>query len=137
MAYTLQYANGYADQTKNFMSLKVDEFKTAKDADGNKETYDAEWDYLTLGGNNSTNFGTGLSLTYRYKSNFSWRLFCDYDYSKKEFTFVEDPLRYLKHASPSTTEMLELVGANMDPLYYKKTKHTNYFTIGASFAVTF
>ena len=41
--------------------------------------YDMEWDYLTLGGNNSTTYGTGLSLTYKYKSNFMWKVFVDYD----------------------------------------------------------
>ena len=44
------------------------------------EKFTDEWDYLTLGASNSTSLGTGISLTYRYKSNFSWKIFCDYDY---------------------------------------------------------
>jgi hypothetical protein len=101
------------------------------------ETYDAEWDYLTLGGNNSTNFGTGLSLTYRYKSNFSWRLFCDYDYSYKEFTFKADPFRFLKHSMPNMVSLLETAGSNLNPITYRKKRHVNYFTIGGSFIINF
>jgi len=129
-AYDLRISDGHTDDTKNFASLSIDEFSSAN------TPYDVEWDYLTLGGNNSTNFGTGLSLTYRYKSNFSWRLFCDYDYSKKEFTLVSGPLRFLKHATPNLDAMFDVLGARMDPIKYRKTKYTSFFTIGASFAVT-
>ena len=72
--------------------------------------YDIEWDYLTLGGNNSTTFGTGLSLTYKYKSNFMWRVFCDYDYSKKTFTLTYDPLRFMKVTTPDLGNLYETHG---------------------------
>jgi membrane-associated phospholipid phosphatase len=131
MAYDMNISDGYADPDKNDMSLIVKDFYSTNNP------YDIEWDYLTLGGNNSTNFGTGLSLTYRYKSNFSWRLFCDYDFSKKEYTLTADPLRYLKKATPNVSSLFEMLGAPMDPITYKKEKNMHYFTIGASFAVNF
>ena len=62
----------------------------------NNDEYDLHWDMLTIGAKSSTSYGTGLSLTYRYKSNFSWRLYFDYDYSKKDFTMKYDPYHYLK-----------------------------------------
>lgn len=131
MAYDMNISDGYADPNKNDMSLIVKDFYSTNNP------YDIEWDYLTLGGNNSTNFGTGLSLTYRYKSNFSWRLFCDYDFSKKEYTLTADPLRYLKVGTPNISSLFDMLGAPMDPIVYKKEKNVSFFTIGASFAVNF
>ncbi len=140
MAFTMTYADGYAPgntfgpggtEMENGIDVTVNNFASTG------SSYDAEWDYLTLGGNNSTNYGTGLSLTYRYKSNFSWRLFCDYDYSRKEYTLVADPLRFLKHATPNLNSLFETLGAGLDPISYKKKKNVSYFTIGASFAVNF
>lgn len=131
MAYTLKIADGYSDPTKNDASLTVDDFSSTG------KTYDEEWDYLTLGGNNSTTYGTGISLTYRYKSNFAWKIFCDYDFSQKQFTFTADPARFMKYSTPGLVDVLELAGYNLDPIMYKKKKDVHYFTIGASFAITF
>ena len=131
MAYDMNISDGYADPDKNDMSLIIKDFYSTNNP------YDIEWDYLTLGGNNSTNFGTGLSLTYRYKSNFSWRLFCDYDFSKKEYTLTADPLRYLKVGTPNISSLFDMLGAPMDPIVYKKEKNVSFFTVGASFAVNF
>ena len=131
MAYDMNISDGYTDPNKNDISLIVKDFYSTNNP------YDIEWDYLTLGGNNSTNFGTGLSLTYRYKSNFSWRLFCDYDFSKKEYTLTADPLRYLKVGTPNISSLFDMLGAPMDPIVYKKEKNVSFFTIGASFAVNF
>ena len=131
MAYDLNISDGYADPDKNDISLTVNDLYSTN------TPYEIEWDYLTLGGNNSTNVGTGLSLTYRYKSNFSWRLYCDYDYSKKEYTLTADPLRFLKVGTPNLNSLFETLGAPMNPVVYKKEKNVHYFTIGASFAVNF
>ena len=103
--------------------------------DGNK--YDMEWDYLSMGGNNSTNYGTGISLTYKYKSNFSWRVFCDYDYSKKTFTLKYDPFSFMKVMTPDLSTVYEVCGIPTAPLEFEKEKKMHYLTIGASFAVSF
>ena len=99
--------------------------------------YDEEWDVLTMGAKNTTTFGTGLSLTYKYKSNFSWRIFADYDYAKRDFTLTYDPYRFLKIAMPKAASFIEAFGGDLDPIQYEKKKKTHYFTIGASFAVNF
>jgi membrane-associated phospholipid phosphatase len=139
MAYTMEINDGFQpgnglDEGKdieNDVNVFVANFASAG------KTYDVEWDYLTLSGNNSTNFGTGLSLTYKYKSNFSWKIFVDYDYSKKEFTFTADPYRFLKHATPTFCNIFEIMGAPLNPISFKKKKDVHFFTIGGSFAVTF
>ena len=107
------------------------------------EEYDLRWDMLTIGAKSSTSFGTGLSLTYRYRSNFSWRLYFDYDYSKKDFTMKYDPYRYLKYSltdvgySLIQNKDLSELSLYTDPVEYKKTKKMNYFTIGLAFLVNF
>ena len=104
-----------------------------------KGDYDYTWDYLTLGADNSTTWGTGLSLTYRYKSNFSWKLFVDYDYSEKDFHFKYDPLGYMRHALTTNSYLLaqniEELTPYLDAQEYKTKKKMNFFTIGLSFLV--
>jgi membrane-associated phospholipid phosphatase len=105
------------------------------------ERYVDQWDYLTLGASSSTSWGTGISLTYRYKSNFSWKLFCDYDYTEKDFTMTVNPLHYMQKAlTPNaygliSNPMVSPYHAMLDPIVYKKKKNMNYFTIGLSFLV--
>ena len=101
------------------------------------EKYDIEWDYLTLGGNNSTTYGTGLSLTYKYKSNFMWKVFVDYDYSKKKFTLTYDPLRFMKMTTPDLGALLETMDVQLDPSVYEREKKMHYVTVGGSFAISF
>jgi membrane-associated phospholipid phosphatase len=111
--------------------LFVDKFQSTG------KSYDQEWDYLTMGGNNSTNYGTGLSLTYKYKSNFSWRVYVDYDYSQKEFTLTYDPYRFMKLATPNLEAIYQVAGTDLEPYQFKKKKNLHYFTVGGSFMVTF
>ena len=99
--------------------------------------YDIEWDYLTLGGNNSTTYGTGLSLTYKYKSNFQWKVFVDYDYSDKKFTLTYDPLHFMKVITPDMGALLETMDVQLTPEVYERKKTMQYFTIGGSFAISF
>ena len=105
-----------------------------------------EWEYLTVGAKSSTSFGTGLSLTYRYKSNFSWRLFCDYDYTRKDFTAKYDPFHFVNKSMTSgasfllDTALTNLAddlfnGQGVDAREYKTRKHMNYVTLGLSFLV--
>ena len=104
------------------------------------EDYYDEWDYLTLGAKSATSLGTGLSLTYKYKSNFSWKLYADYDYSKKEYTLKYDPFHFLKYGltfSAYDLATLAPFSAEMNPIEYKKTKKMNFFTLGLAFLVNF
>ena len=111
---------------------------------GDKWTDD--WEYLTIGARSSTSFGTGISLTYRYKSNFSWRLFCDYDYTRKDFTATYDPFHFVQKGMTSgagflmdaalmTSETENADGIGVDARNYETRKHMNYVTLGLSFLV--
>ena len=99
--------------------------------------YEAQWDYMTMGGQTSTTYGTGISLTYRYKSNFSWKVFFDYDYSRKTFTLKYDPYRYLYVATPNMEELYTGMGISIDAYEFEKTKKLHYYTIGGSFTINF
>ena len=110
------------------------------------EKWTDEWEYLTIGAKSSTSFGTGISLTYRYKSNFSWRIYCDYDYTRKDFTATYDPFHfvqksmtsgagYLADAALETSTGDFADGIGLDAREYKTRKHMNYVTLGLSFLV--
>lgn len=92
-----------------------------------------------MGAESSTTWGTGLSLTYRYKSNFAWRLFCDYDYTEKKFTMTYDPYHYLQEGLTPKALDVVFLASPLSPLLYpvefKKKKKMNYVTLGLSFMV--
>ena len=100
--------------------------------------FDLEWDYFTVDANNSMKFGTGISLTYAYKQNFSWKVFLDYDVSRKTYTLNYDYGGFPYALFPSQFD-------NMTEAEYKenftasksikKTMHS--FVLGASFAINF
>lgn len=102
------------------------------------DTFDMEWNYLTLGANNTTAWGTGISLTYQYKHNFSWRIFADYDYSKKTFTMRYDPFHFMQYGltySAYTLASLSSIGQELYPIELKREKNMHYYTLGMSFLV--
>lgn len=105
------------------------------------EKWSDEWEYLTIGAKPSTSFGTGLSLTYRYKSNFSWRVYCDYDYTRKDFTARYDPFHFVQNGTTTgTSYLMDRAGVYADGLglevrEYKTRKYMNYWTLGLSFLV--
>ena len=107
------------------------------------EKWTDDWEYLTVGAKSSTSFGTGISVTYKYKSNFSWRLFCDYDYTRKDFTATYDPFHFMQEGVTTGANILmETVGDYSDEMgfdvrEYKTRKHLNYVTLGLSFLVNF
>ena len=110
------------------------------------EKWTDDWEYLTVGAKSSTSFGTGISLTYRYKSNFSWRIYCDYDYTRKNFTATYDPFHFVQHSMTSGADMLADAalsistadyadGIGVEARNYNVRKHMNYVTLGLSFLV--
>lgn len=129
--YGIYIENGELDVNKSYLNLPT----------STGQTYTDDWDYLTIGAESATTWSTGLSLTYRYKSNFSWKIFADYDYSKKNFNMKYDPYHYLKNSL--TENAYNIVGLLseeaplMNPVYFKKEKVMNYVTLGMSFLVNF
>ena len=105
------------------------------------EKWSDDWEYLTVGAESSTSFGTGISLTYKYKSNFSWRLYCDYDYTKKTFKSTYDPFHFMQVGTTTGTNLLfETLGEytddqGLEAREYRTKKNMNFFTLGLSFLV--
>ena len=106
---------------------KIDDVKNAWGND-----YDCDWDYMTVSGNNTMKVGTGVSLTYAYKSNFSFKVFLDYDYTKKNYTMEYSPNEFLKKA---------IVGDENNDLYDSQSstisKKMNSFVLGGAFCISF
>ena len=93
--------------------------------------YETEWDYFTVSANNTMKYGTGISLTYAYKENFAWKLFFDYDFSRKTYTLNYSPLGYYHYAFPEISKDLPLDVLENS----KKNRHT--FILGGSFTISF
>jgi membrane-associated phospholipid phosphatase len=123
--------------TGELTSLDITGISTAKNADGTDKTYDVEWDYLTLSANSSTKWGTGISLSYAYKKNFLWKVFCDYDYTKKNYTLTYDADYYVQHAMPEAIGLAALLGMTAEGEKHTIRKSVNSWVIGVSFAVSF
>lgn len=111
-------------------ALDLSKTDDVKNAWGND--YDCDWDYMTVSGNNTMKVGTGVSLTYAYKSNFSFKVFLDYDYTKKNYTMEYSPNEFLKKA---------IVGDENNELYDSQSstisKKMNSFVLGGAFSVSF
>jgi membrane-associated phospholipid phosphatase len=150
--------DGHAEGNLNDISYKMElDNRPGKTIDGDPtlsisdleypknmgEKWTDDWEYLTIGAKSSTSFGTGISLTYKYKSNFSWRLFCDYDYTRKDFTATYDPFHFIEKGVTSGAYIfMETMGdyddgEGLGVREYKTRKNMNYVTLGLSFLVNF
>ena len=125
--------------TAKFLGNKVD-----YDGDGNFFTDEdivayKEWDYIDVHASNSMKFGTGLSLTWAYKNSFSWRVFCDYDYSHKTYTATYAPFMYLEDFCPRLRDEL-VEAANWNPVQEFKSsasKHLHQWVLGGALCISF
>ena len=141
-----------ATVTGNTRSLDFEELMGGLDDDNlllkavpSPGKYTSEYDYFTLGGNNTMKFGTGLSLTYAYKENYAWRVFVDYDYSHKTYTMTYNPAIFVFDAiNVSLGDMKSPISSIMEPQDFaemaeshqiKKNRHT--FVIGGSLTISF
>ena len=121
------------------INARFEGYKLEKTAEGfalNNEKYDTGvYDYLTVSGDNTMKYGTGLSLTYAYKSNFSWKLFFDYDFTSKHYTMEYDYAGFLRSAWPTITADTGLDVSQ--PSRSEIKKNLNNFVLGGAFCVSF
>lgn len=105
------------------------------------DAFEHSWDYFTITGSNSNKFGTGISLTYAYKKNFSWKVFLDYDYTRKTYTMdynvggMYEALYPEDYKNLSDAERKEFKEGTSASQSIKKNMHS--FVLGASFAINF
>ncbi len=100
---------------------------------------DYSWDYIDVSATNSFKFGTGISLTYAHKNSFSWRVFCDYDYSRKTFTASYNPLGLMQGLSPDTVDAMKIfVDWDMTkPAESSVKKNLHQWVLGGALCVSF
>ena len=96
--------------------------------------YNVKWDMVNVGANNSWTFGTGLSLTYAYKDNFSWRVFLDYDYTRKTFALDFNPDYFLPYMAPDDFGPRDVEEGRVRA---STTKSLHRFTAGGAFCISF
>ena len=98
-----------------------------------------EWDYINVSASNSMKFGSGLSLTYAHKNSFSFRLFCDYDYSRKTFKGTYNPFGFIKTLSPDMVEIIkDMTGWDMTaPAVSKVRKSLHQWVLGGALCIHF
>ena len=114
-------------------TIIVDDNFELKDVTLLPDTYTCEWDYFTLGGNKTMKVGTGLSLTYAYKENYAWRLFLDYDYTRKTYTMTYDPGQFVIESCGLQDRIAEGEFAEKNSI----KKDRNSFILGGSFTISF
>lgn len=102
------------------------------------EDVTGKWDYVNVQASNSMKFGTGLSLTYAHKNSFSWRVFCDYDYSHKTFKATYHPFGFIEVLSPDAYSILKAF--EYDPVYPHTSstrKQLHQWVLGGALCVSF
>lgn len=103
------------------------------------ETAYHDWDYLDVSASNSMKFGSGISLTYAYKNSFSWRLFCDYDYSRKTFTASYAPDEFITKFCPDYRDwFLRMFNVDLAATFTSSAiKHLHQWVVGGALCVSF
>lgn len=105
-----------------------------------------EYSLAKVTGRSNINYVFGVSLNYKYKANFAWRLFLDYDSSKNHYTWkyntvsekVYNDLRQNFTSQDQQSVIASLVSDNEGGHIQSRFKSRfNLFTIGAGFTVNF
>lgn len=105
-----------------------------------------EYTFAEVTGDKSFNYVCGLSLTYRYKENFSWKIFLDYDNSKTNYEFKFNLLDKKsatamkgiaaeKYGTPALDEAIDMISDTHYSGFAKK--HMYFWTLGAAFSINF
>ena len=95
-------------------------------------------DYAYVHASNSMKFGTGLSLTWAYKNSFSWRLFCDYDYTAKTYTASYHPFAFLDDFAPDLVDNMRETGFDITQTMTSSAhKRLHQWVLGGALCVSF
>ena len=122
----------------HFAGKQMAHYDAVHDAVTWGENYDTKWDYLSMTGTNTLKWGTGVSITYAYKSSFAWRLFADYDYTRKTYTLEYNPNYFFQYSWPEIVNQYKEQGYDLLAVH-KSSIHRamNSLVIGGSFCVMF
>lgn len=86
--------------------------------------------FIDVDGNNSFNYVLGISATYKYKQNFAWKVFVDYDSSKNKYNLYN-------RFRPDDILLANALPPSLINYSYYASKHLAFWTIGAAFTITF
>ena len=96
------------------------------------------WVYANVHASNSMKYGTGLSLTYAHKNSFSWRVFCDFDYSRKTYTVTYSPMAFFENLSPTFYDFLKILDVDLSVAPTSSAvKHMRQWVLGGALCVSF
>ena len=104
----------------------------------NGNVIEHKWDYINVGASDSFKIGTGFSVTYAHKNSFSWRVFCDYDYSRKTFTATYHPFGLMEGLSPDMVSLADIFGWDMTkPAVSSVKKSLHQWVLGGALCISF
>ncbi len=127
----------YSGQQLEFNTAYLDD-ETQPMFSVSDKVVDYKWDYINVEASNSMKFGAGVSLTYAYKNNFSWRVFCDYDYARKTFKATYHPLGLMQGLSPDLVLLMQLAEWDMTkPAVSTTKKKLHQWVLGGAFCIHF
>ena len=129
-----KFTGNHKELTIDFIDNNPEQIEVGLQNTG--EQYTSSWDFLTVDASSSFKVGTGISLTYAYKDYYSWRLFMDYDFTRKTYGLNYNPVGYLRDAIyVPITDFYPYVENGIVERYSKK-KSMHSFVFGLSFVVT-
>lgn len=105
-----------------------------------------EYSLAKVTGRSNFNYVFGLSLNYKYKANFAWRVFVDYDSSKNHYTWnyntISDKVYSDLKQNFTSQDQQSLIASMVSEQEGGRMKagfksRLNLFTVGAGFTVNF
>lgn len=94
----------------------------------------------TIKAKNSLKYGTGLSLMYAHKKHFAWKVFADYDFTRKNYTMEYDfGEKSILLTEGVNAEMFKFSNTNnnITRKTTEKKKNMHTWVVGGSLAVLF
>ena len=114
-------------------------YEVLGNASNNGKEYRAVWDYLNVEGSRAINLGTGVSITFAHKSMIAWKIFADYDFTRRNYTIRHMPTAFIREAARSLTfdgQPVTDVDQFFQPNVYTQKKNISNVVIGGAFVIT-
>lgn len=114
-------------------------YEVLGDASNNGKEYTTGWSYLNVEGSRAMTLGTGVSLTLAHKSMIAWKIFADYDFTRRTYSVKHTPTGFMRAAARNLTfDGRPVTDANQffHSNVYKQKKSMSNVVFGAAFVVT-
>lgn len=114
-------------------------YEVLGDVSANGKPYSATWNFLSVEGNRTFCFGTGLSLTFAHRSMMAWKMFVDYDFTRRSYTVRHTPAAFIREAARKLTfegEPVTHPDKYIQTNIYKQRKSISSLVVGGAFVIT-